>query len=314
VLAEKIPNIRLTAIRLRDPALLIEPPPPSIPGRLLGDEASATKVPDVPVQSGTVSEPLLPATPVGPPDPEGKPQGPPDRQPPAQQIGHLDGAVGEALQALARDLQSGKRSAATLTHVDPAGVVCLKWPDAFTGCGLESKAILDELSRHGWLAVDPLSPFRKVTEIEVEGGEKWRVVRLQPAVSRLMAIGKPARPVEPTPAAEPAERPRQPCPMPCETEAAGADERLALIRKVVATLREAIQDGLLTPEPDGPFVWLPSRKAESLLIEGLQLERTKILRLGAVVPDVFLCQTRNRVHCYRIPAAPVGEGGESHRP
>jgi hypothetical protein len=102
--------------------------------------------------------------------------------------------------------------------------------------------------------------------------------------------------------------------VPHETEAAGADERLALIRKVVATLRAAIEDGLLTPEPDGPFVWLPSRKAESLLIERLQLERTKILRLGAVVPDVFLCQTRNRVHCYRIPAVPVGEGGGSHRP
>jgi len=314
VLAEKIPNIRLTAIRLRDSALLIEPPPPSIRGRLLGDEAPATKVPDVPVQSGTVFEPLLPATSRGPPDPDGKPQGSPDRQPPAQQVDHLDGAVGEALQALARDLQSGKRSAATLTHVDPAGVVCLKWPDAFDGCGLESKAILDELSRHDWLAVDPLSPFRKVTEIKVESGEKWRVVRLQPAVGRLMAIGQPARPVEPTPAAEPAERPRQPRPVPNETEAAGADERLVLIRKVVASLRAAIEDGLLTPEPDGPFVWLPSRKAESLLIERLQLERTKILRLGAVVPDVFLCQTRNRVHCYRIPAVPVREGGGRDQP
>jgi hypothetical protein len=32
VLAEKIPNIRLTAIRLREVALLIEPAPPSVPG------------------------------------------------------------------------------------------------------------------------------------------------------------------------------------------------------------------------------------------------------------------------------------------
>jgi conjugal transfer pilus assembly protein TraI len=314
VLAGKIPNLRLTAIRLRDPALLSEPPPPSIPGRLLSDEDPATKAPDVPVQPGIVPDPPLPATRAGPPDPDGKPQGPPDRQPPGQQVDHLDGAVGEALQALARDLQSGKRSAAILTHVDPAGVVCLKWPDAFNGCGMESKAVLDELSRHGWLALDPLSPFRKVAEIEVESGEKWRVVRLQPAVSRLMAIGQPARPVGPPPTAEPAERVRQPRPVPHETDGAGADERLALIRKVVATLREAIQEGLLTPEADGPFVWLPSRKAESLLIERLQLERTKILRLGAVVPDVFLCQTRNKLHCYRIPAVPAAEGGGSQRP
>ena len=309
VLAAKIPNIRLTAIRLRDPALLIEPPPPSIPGRLLGDEDPAAKVPEVPVQPGTVPEPLPPATPGRSPDPDGNPQQPPDRQPPAQRLDRLDGAVGEALQALARDLQSGKRSAATLTHVDPTGVVCLKWPDAFNGCGLQSKAILDALSHHGWLALDPLSPFRKVSEIEVASGEKWRVVRLQPAVSRLMAIGTPVHPVRPTPTAEPAERVRQVRPVPHETDGAATDERLALIRKVVATLRAAIQEGLLTPEADGPFVWLPSRKAESLLIERLQLERTKILRLGAVVPDVFLCQTRNRVHCYRIPAAPAGERG-----
>ncbi|WP_374691047.1 MobH family relaxase [Accumulibacter sp.] len=309
VLAAKIPNIRLTAIRLRDPALLMDPPPHSVPGTLLGDEDQATKVPEVPVQPGTVPEALPPAAPGRPPDPDGKPQVPPDRQPPAQRLDRLDGAVGEALQALARDLQSGKRSAATLTHVDPTGILCLKWPDAFDGCGLQSKAILDALSHHGWLALDPLSPFRKVTEIEVEGGEKWRVVRLQPAVSRLMAIGKPARPVGPTPIAEPFEPPRQPRPVPHETDAAGADERLALVRRIVATLRDAIQEGLLTPEVDGAFVWLPSRKAEPLLIERLQLERTKILRLGTVVPDVFLCQTRNRVHCYRIPAAPAGERG-----
>ncbi|QKS29620.1 MAG: TraI domain-containing protein [Candidatus Accumulibacter similis] len=309
VLAEKIPNIRLTTIRLGDSARLIEPPPPSVPGRLLGDKDPAATVPQIPEPLGTVPEPLPPVALGGPPDPDGNPQQPPDRQPPAQPLDRLDGAVGEALQALARDLQSGKRSAATLTHVDPTGILCLKWPDAFDGCGLQSKAILEELSHHGWLALDPLSPFRKVTEIAVASGEKWRVVRLQPAVSRLMAIGKPARPVGPTPIAEPFKPPRQPRPVPHETDAAGADERLALIRRIVATLRAAIQEGLLTPEADGPFVWLPSRKAESLLTERLQLERTKILRLGAVVPDVFLCQTRNRVHCYRIPAAPAGERG-----
>jgi conjugal transfer pilus assembly protein TraI len=79
VLAGKIPNLRLTAIRLRDPALLSEPPPPSIPGRLLSDEDPATKAPDVPVQPGIVPDPPLPATPGRPPDPDGKPQEPPDR-------------------------------------------------------------------------------------------------------------------------------------------------------------------------------------------------------------------------------------------
>jgi hypothetical protein len=40
--------------------------------------------------------------------------------------------VGEALQALARDIQTGKKSAETLIHIDPSGVLCLKWPDALS--------------------------------------------------------------------------------------------------------------------------------------------------------------------------------------
>jgi conjugal transfer pilus assembly protein TraI len=48
VLAEKIPNIRLTAIRLREPALLIEPAPPSVPGRLLDQDETVTEPADLP--------------------------------------------------------------------------------------------------------------------------------------------------------------------------------------------------------------------------------------------------------------------------
>jgi hypothetical protein len=47
VLAEKIPNIRLTAIRLREPALLIEPAPPSVPGRLLDQDEPVTEPADL---------------------------------------------------------------------------------------------------------------------------------------------------------------------------------------------------------------------------------------------------------------------------
>jgi hypothetical protein len=72
------------------------------------------------------------------------------------------------------------------------------------GCGLDSKAILDELSHRNWLAVDPLSPFRKVTEIEVEHGQPWKVIRLQPAIKQLMAIGKPQQ--QPPSGAPPASR------------------------------------------------------------------------------------------------------------
>jgi hypothetical protein len=61
-------------------------------------------------------------------------------------------------------------------------------PEALNGYGLERKAILDELSRRNWLALDPMSPFRKVVEIKTGSGEKWKVIRLQPLVMQLMGI------------------------------------------------------------------------------------------------------------------------------
>jgi conjugal transfer pilus assembly protein TraI len=190
VLAEKIPNIRLTAIRLREVALLIEPAPPSVPGRLLDQDETVTEPADLPALK--LSPALKPrASPEQGRLPETPAQPEPPPNPPAAPTDQLNGAVGEALQALARDIQTGKKPAETLIHIDPSGVLCLKWPDALSGCGLDSKAILDELSHRNWLAVDPLSPFRKVTEIEVEHGQLWKVIRLQPAIKQLMAIGKP---------------------------------------------------------------------------------------------------------------------------
>lgn len=45
----------------------------------------------------------------------------------------------EALKALAEDIQTGEKSSETLTHIDSSGVLCLKWPDALNGYGLENK-------------------------------------------------------------------------------------------------------------------------------------------------------------------------------
>ena len=63
----------------------------------------------------------------------------------------------------------------------------------------------------------------------------------------------------------------------------------------------------------GAQVVISSRKAEPLLVDRLHLERTKILRLGGIVPDLFLCQTRKQTHCYRIPAVVPGEGCPTRR-
>jgi hypothetical protein len=84
----------------------------------------------------------------------------------------LDGPVGEALKALARrhsdrrkiirDIDSHRRLRCAVSQVARRA----QWL-----VGLENKSILDELSRRNWLVLDPLSPFRKVVEIEIDGGK-----------------------------------------------------------------------------------------------------------------------------------------------
>lgn len=300
VLAEKIPNIRLTAIRLRDTTLVIDPAPPSVQGKVFDQEKQLKEQHDIP-------EPQLPAVTEPPTSPASSQV--PDKPEKAEatkltQIDQLDGPVGEALKALADDIQSGKKSSESLIHVDSSGALCLKWPDALNGYGLESKAILDELSRRNWFVIDPLSPFRKVVEIEIENGEKWKVVRLQPVVRQLIEIGgaqsEPA--VSPT---QPSVFSQQQPTKQGEIEMAGEDTRLEAIQSIIATLRDGVREGILTSEQDGDFIWIPSRKAEPLLIERLKLKRVKIMQLGGVVPDAFISQTRKKSHCYRIPAMPA---------
>ncbi len=301
VLAERIPNIRLTAIRLRDTAMIIDPAPPSVHGKVLDLEDQVKAQP-------VIHEPKLP-TAAEPPVSSPPSQKTPDKPEkviasmPAQ-ILQLDGPVGDALKALAEDIQSAKKPAASLVHIDSSGVPCLKWPDALKGYGMESKAILDELSHRNWLVLDPMSPFRKVVEIESGSGGKWKVIRLQPAVMQLMGIGKqksdPAP--QPAPSSKPAQQQQS---SQVVTEKAGEDTRLEVIQSIIATLREGMREGILPSEPDGNFVWIPSRKAEPLLIEKLTLTRMKIMRLSGVVPDVFISQNRGKTHCYRIPTLPL---------
>jgi conjugal transfer pilus assembly protein TraI len=297
VLAEKIPNIRLTAIRLRDTALVIDPAPPSVQGKIIDQEEQAKESFDTLDQNlpTTTKPPVLTAS----THDSNRAEKTESLKP--TQIDQLDGPAVEVLKALAEDFKSGKKSFKSLIYIDSTGALCLKWPDAFIGYGLESKAILDELSRRNWLLLDPLSPFRKAVEIETGMGEKWKVVRLQPVMKQLFEIGKPLSELATSPAPS-SESVQQPEVKQAEIEMAGEDMRLEIIQNIVATLRDGLIKGILTSELDGHFVWIPSRKAEPLLIERLQLSRMKIIRFGSVVPDVFMCQTRKKMHCYRITA------------
>ncbi len=301
VLAERIPNIRLTAIRLRDTAMVIDPAPPSVHGKVLDLEEQVKEPPVIPAQeSPPETEPTtsLSLSQKAPDKPEKA------AAPKPTQVEQLDGPVGEALKALADDMKSGKKSPDSLIHVESSGALCLKWPEALNGYGLERKAILDELSRRNWLVLDPMSPFRKVVEIKAGSGERWKVIRLQPVVMQLMRIGE--TPPEPAPQPTQSSKPVQQQQLSQgEIEKANEDTRLEVIQSIIAILRDGMRAGILPSEQDGNFVWIPSRKAEPLLIEKLTLTRMKIMRLSGVVPEVFISQNRGKTHCYRIPVMPL---------
>lgn len=186
VLAERIPNIKLPAIRLVDEAMLSSVPIPPVAGRVVDDdevviEAGApSPVADqqgsvgVASETAVVREPALAA--------EARP-GP--GVPQKMQAIVLDGALGEVLKQIARDLESGSKRWGEDAEVDTGPQILLRWPEACSGYGLTPKEILDELSRREWLWIDPMAPLRKVLDVDI-GGRPTKAIRLERSISQIL--------------------------------------------------------------------------------------------------------------------------------
>ena len=222
-LSSRIPDIKLSAIRLRDDALVSSTPIPPVAGRIVGEEESD-------IGTTATEERLIPADEarhfrLDPPGDAGQePPGrhdaeaeaadaPPTHEPPAASKPEessaatastaieptpvacavkaekpdvqLDGAIGEVLKALVQDLVSGDKRIGEEALVEASGHVLLRWPDAFRGYGLTTKGILDELSRREWLWIDPMAPLKKVLD------EHWRgvpikLIRLEREISEVL--------------------------------------------------------------------------------------------------------------------------------
>jgi len=216
VLAEKIPEIKLPAIRLRDEAMVSSMPITPIEGRIVNEPEQARPQ----GAQGTASPAQLHEEQrSSPPDtiePKAKEDG--QNETPVTQIREgdgiaqgqddaaasarivprgaaavnkgkpletikPDGAVGEALKALAQDLKAGDKTWGREAVADAEGQVCLKWPDAFAGYGQTPKAILDELHGHEWLWIDPMTPLKKVMDAEFKAGVA-KAIRLAPTISQ----------------------------------------------------------------------------------------------------------------------------------
>lgn len=160
-LVKQIPTLRLTAIQLQESAIVSSTPIPSVEGNILNRDREST------LRVAEVSAPI----PV-PEDPN------PDPGSPRQEVLLLEGEVIEALRQLAQDLRCGKKQWGVDAVLSSEGQILLPWPQAFDCCELAPHRILGELSERNGLWSDPMTPLKKVFEVEL-GGQRMKVIRLK---------------------------------------------------------------------------------------------------------------------------------------
>lgn len=90
----------------------------------------------------------------------------------------LIGSMGEILKVLIDEFCTGKKSLRDLAAMDAGGCLHLKWPDAFAGYGFAPKLILDGLTEHGWM--EPHSEMVKVGEAEFANGTAKAIKLVRP--------------------------------------------------------------------------------------------------------------------------------------
>ena len=326
ILAEKIPNIQLSAIRLTNSGALLDTVPPSVAGRLIGEgeapvRALRIEAPQEAPPARSIDSAIDMVSPITGPaamSPVPDKDLPPDR---------LDGPVGEVLKALAEDVAQGRKDGSKLIHFDTDGILCLRWPEAFKGYGLENKTILDELGRRNWLVVDPMAPFRKVAELQVGIGAPWKILRIQPVVAALMGIiratstsktaSKPARKSESKPVAkvettekdatEPLPSVTPPVLPLVSSKEEGAVEKMvarqrALLEDVVRVLCQAVNDRTLAANHENGYLLINVRDAEAVLKAGIKASRSQIFGLKGIDPDRFTTEDRKPKVYFRIRA------------
>lgn len=208
VITEKIPNMRMKAIRLRDQALISSIPITPIPGKIHSSKTGGTteradvqgELPlnsqndsSAPVEhveitsTQAVSPQNAPSASVERLPPSGATKVAEEETPslpPAQELPtspsepdssgkplaleSLGGAMGELLRVLIGEFKSGKKPFERLGVKQADGTVYLKWPDTFAQYGFTGKQILDELTELGWLI--PASDVAKVGNAEFADG------------------------------------------------------------------------------------------------------------------------------------------------
>lgn len=314
-LTEKIPHIRLTAIRLIKPESVLEHLPASVDGTVL--------------EGSTVSKETSTIPPKEMPEPERHRPPPTYSKPtqetqtsfvvPAQGAHELpDDDLGKLLKAIADDFRNGRRDRKKLTFVDDSGVLCLKWPDVIKDRGMESRAVLDGLGSREWLVIDPMQPFRRVTEVRVGIGAPWKVIRVQPVLRDLLGLGQDSVKTVRTPPSEfssgsPSnhneDEPEIRKPKADSLNAKDDEhskrlihQKTILLEQVIAAILEAIRSGGLRASEEDGYWLVPVSEVEFILKQRFKVSRAQILGLQRLNPGRFCTEERHKIIHFRIAA------------
>jgi len=312
-LTEKIPHIRLTAIRISKPSTVLDQLPVSIAGRVVDDHASALPMEaQLPKEASTVEHIRTPTNPVAPATGMESVQS----ESKSADVGSSfpEDELGVLLKGIAEDFRAGRRDRKKLTYLDETGVLCLKWPDIIKDRGMESRAVLDSFGSREWLVVDPMQPFRRVTEVRVGIGAPWKVIRVQPILRELLDIkSEVAKKPVPVPKPKPLTsssvsektEPKLVIMQAAEKDDVNAkrliEKKMKLLDEVVVFLQQVANGNLLTVEESDGYWFIKVMDAESILKERFKVSRAQILGLQVIAPDRFSTVNREKSVYFRIP-------------
>ncbi len=313
-IAEKIPNIRLTAIRITKPSAVLDPLPPPVFGRLVEEPPKNNS--DTEVPASTVSNRLPdPAPPNSAPHQEKLASA--ASQPPGEYSASKlpGGELGEVIHSIAEDFRTGLKDRKKLTFIDETGVLCLKWPDIIKDRGMDSRSILDGLGSLDLLVVDPMQPFRRVTELRVGIGAPWKVIRVQPILREMLDIKTIAVKKAPPPVIEMSQTPaistqpsialEDPAPPKIHHAEDANTQRLLekktkLLDEVIALLNQLAINGQVHATNEEGYWLIAVSDSEKPLKDRFKVSRAQILGLQSMNPQRFRTEERERVVYFRV--------------
>ena len=315
-LTEKIPHIRLAAIRITKPSTILDQLPVPIAGRLVDDQAFAFSDQDQSPSEALSMAPIqVPTNPVAPVT---KAVSVPNESSSLDTGASFpEDELGVVLKAIAEDFRAGRRDRKKLTYIDETGVLCLKWPDIIKDRGMESRTILDALGSREWLVVDPMQPFRRVTEVRVGIGAPWKVIRVQPVLRELLGIS--SEPIKKLPADRKAAAetraivpdegsPKLGFMQNAEPDDANAkrliEKKMKLLDEVISVLTESANGKAVDVIEEEGGLLIAVSDVEAILKNRVKVSRAQILGLQRLNPQRFNTVERNKIVYFRLPSIP----------